>query len=151
MRSDQEKMVNVKPLEQAASKWSSRASSAQEEYAQAVMAADWRSAAASDTAEANYQAGIQAAIARKARAKGVQAISNEEWRQTIQQKGKANFGTGVLAEVSKSKWMKKWKPYGDVLKSLTLDARGARGAPGNYERVKKIGTALHDAKVGAAK
>lgn len=138
-------MPAVKPLAEIASKFVRRASSAGEEYRRGVQrATTWQqnTAAAKD----NYEAGVQAAISNDRFSKGVANVSNQEWQQKAAEKGGANYGAGV--RMAENDYSKGYAPYRAVVEGVTLPPRGPKGSPENYERVRAIGEAQHQAKLG---
>lgn len=92
-----------------------------------------------------YDAGVQEAIARGAYAKGIEA-KKDKWKRKSLAVGTARFGPGVRA--AESDQAAGFAPYREVIAGLTLAPRGPRGAPGNYERVREVGEALHAKRVG---
>jgi hypothetical protein len=84
-------------------------------YTAGVQQADWATPAGSDQAEANYAAAVQNAASKKSRQKGVQAVSNEEWKNNC-----VNKGAGIIGERLRGalgKWERKWGPMYDTVKS----------------------------------
>lgn len=90
------------------------------------------------------QAVIEAA-ARGAYAKGV-AENAEKWKRKALAVGAQRFGPGVRA--AEADQAAGFAPYREIIAGLTLSPRGPRGSPGNYERVREIGEALHRARTG---
>jgi len=66
-----------------------------ERYRQGVESADWQTNAASEQAEQNFAAGVQQAIANKSRQKGIQGVSNQQWREAARVKGANSIGQGI--------------------------------------------------------
>lgn len=90
------------------------------------------------------QAVIEAA-ARDGYAKGV-AENAEKWKRKALAVGTQRFGPGVRA--AEADQAAGFAPYREVIAGLTLSPRGPRGAPGNFERVREVGEALHRKRVG---
>ncbi len=126
-------------------KWKRRTETAGPEYEAGVRdpKKDWGSA--TEAAEKNYEAGVQAAIQKKRFGKGVKKAGTAKWQEGAVQKGVPRFGQGVAA--SGDHYEKGFAPYRDVIERTTLPPRYPKGDPRNFERVKAMGTALHDAKV----
>lgn len=105
-----------------------------EEYAQAAIAA-----------APAWEAGVMEAAARDGYAKGVEQ-NQERWKRKALAVGTARFGPGVRA--AEGDQAAGFAPYREVIAAITLPPRGPRGAPGNYERVREIGEALHAKRTG---
>lgn len=139
-------MAQVKPLGTISDKWNRRASSAGQEYTEGVGSPRRPWAAATKAAEANYEQGVQASIGRKAFGKGVDAAGDAKWRERSETLGGARFASGVAA--SQDEYTKGFSRYHQVLSSLSLPPRGAKGSPANLQRVAAVATALRNAKTG---
>jgi hypothetical protein len=140
---ERDRMVKIKPLEQSAGKWSTRASAASGDYLSGVEAATWKSHVTSEQAKKNYAAALANAPAKWTRKVG--AVSDEDWKAGVRSVGQSRFAQGVSAK--SDRWAKGFAPYHAVIAGTDLGPRGARGDPANYERSKKLGTALHDKAV----
>lgn len=134
-----------KPIPDAASvakKWVSRAGAAQSEYVDKVKQSTWKAEAAAG--EDNYAKAVQDAIAKKKRLAGINKTSDQAWQDAVSKKA-GRFSEGVQgAESSMSEGI------GAVLNDIksampSLDKRGPKGSPGNYNRSAQLGKALHDA------
>jgi len=137
-------MPSVKPLAEIAAKFVRRASSAGDEYKTGVgRVTNWQTNTAA--AEGLYASGVQAAVSANRFAKGVAKVSNEDWKNKAVTKGGANYGTGV--RLSEQDFASGYAPYRQVVESITLPPRGPKGSPENYERVRAIGEAQHNAKM----
>jgi len=136
-------MVETKPVEDVVSKWKARASVSEPDYRKGISRAqDWqgKTSAAADS----YASGTQAAIAEGRFGKGVSKVTTEEWRAKATAKGAPRWAPGVAAAEGDFR-----KGIGAVLATLqgvTLPAKGPAGSPGNYERVRAVGDALHKLK-----
>lgn len=104
---------------------------------------DWAQETAS--AEANYQAGVQAAIQKKSFGKGVRNAGSEKWRSKTVEKGGQRWAPGVQA--AGSDYQAGFAPYAQVIASTTLPARYPKGDPRNIERVRVMSEALRKKKV----
>lgn len=102
---------------------------------------DWEES--TKAAEANYEAGVQEAIGRKAFGKGVGAAGNEAHRKGVETVGRQRYQQGVA--VSGDKYARGFAPYKSKLESLTLAPRGPKGT--NYTRVQEVGDALRKEKI----
>lgn len=92
-----------------------------------------------------WEQAVMEAAARDAYAKGV-AEKAERWKRKSLAVGTQRFGPGVRA--AEADQAAGFAPYREVIAGLTLPPRGPRGAPGNYERVREVGEALHAKRVG---
>jgi len=104
---------------------------------------DW--ATETKAAESAYEDGVRKAMTDKRFGKGVAKAGTDKWKEGAVTKGVARFGPGVA--VAAPKYEEGFKPYRDVIEKTILPKRYAKGDPRNFERVKVMGTALHDAKV----
>lgn len=137
-------MPAIKSLSEIAEKFVRRASGAGEEYRKGVRSAgDWQGPTAA--ASGNYAAGVQAAISDDRFTKGVRDVSNEEWKRKAETKGGANYGVGIRS--SQDDFTKGYGPFREVVAGLTLPPRGPKGSPENYDRVRLVGEAQHNAKL----
>ena len=100
------------------------------------------SAAAADEAR---KAGLAAADARNAFSEGVRAAGDEKWKRRASVLGSQRYGAGVQA--AEPEYRSGFSKYHSVIAGTTLGPRGPRGAPGNYDRSRQMGEALHAAKV----
>lgn len=103
---------------------------------------DWASAALA--AEKSYEAGVTAAITRKAFGKGVTAAGTEKWQAKARTIGAERWGPGVAAGVSA--YETGFAPYRAEIEKTTLPPRFPTGDPRNLERVKAIDFALRKRK-----
>lgn len=139
-------MADIKSLDKIASKWSEVTPQRAGEYQSGVQSPkkSW-SQATGDAAE-NYNAGVSEAISRGAFAKGVSAAGDSAWQKGALEKGVSRWPQGV--RLGKSKYNQGFAPYHAAISSVTLSPRGPKGDPRNYDRVREIGEALHETKVG---
>ena len=77
--------------------------------------------------------------------KGVNRVSTEDWKKMAVEVGANRYAEGVRAKAEK--YAQRIAKVLAILKEIQLPPRGPRGDPRNYERVKAIGQALHQAKV----
>jgi len=138
-------MANIKSIDRATEKWKRQSSVSGPEYKAGIEAprTDW--AAATLAAENNYNAGVQAAIARKAFGKGVQKAGSPKWKDKALSVGVNRWSEGI--STSTDAYAKGFGPFRDVISKLTLPPRGAKGSPGNIQRVAAVANALHEEKL----
>ncbi len=139
--------MDIKPLSGIADKWKTVTPGRAGEYKSGVENPRKSWSQSTQDSEANYEAGVQAAITAKRFGAGVAAAGDETWKKGAVEKGVTRWPQGV--SISGPKYQAGFAPYHSVLSSLTLSPRGAKGDPRNYTRVQEVGEALHAAKVGA--
>lgn len=139
-------MPAVKPLGTISEKWSRKASQASQDYAAGVRSPRRNWAQATMDAADAQAAGVQEAIANGSFEKGVARAGDAKWARGAQGKGTQRFGPGVQA--AKGDYEAGFGPYRAVIEGVSLPPRGARGDPRNYENVRLVGEALHNAKKG---
>ena len=141
-------MVKVKPIDVVVKKWQSRASVASEDYKAGVEnpKQDWATAAKSS--EGTWKAAMSAAMAKGSWGKGIDRAGTEKWRTKALAVGASRYAPGVAAAVDE--YNAKMSKVLNVISGVSLSARGPRGDPKNYDRVKQIGDSLHKAKEAGA-
>ena len=70
-------------------------------YTAGINRADWQGPASSQQAEANYAAGVQAAVAEGRRVAGIRNISNGDWQRLCIQKGSLVIGQRIIDSIDK--------------------------------------------------
>jgi hypothetical protein len=137
-------MANIKSTEAIAEKFSRVTPSRQQDYVDGVESprTDWATATAA--AEANYQTGVQAAIASKKFGKGVKRAGTAKWQLATKTKGPGRWAEGVSNAAAS--YETGFRPYAETIKSLQLPARGPVGSPQNLQRVAAVANALHEKK-----
>jgi len=136
--------------------WKERAANAAQFYGSQVQAASWKTYAASDTAQANWAAGVQAAITKKAYQTQIGKVSEDVWKTDTVAIGVPRYAQGVQAAAPKMEAvMGKLLPaIGNIRNGLP--PRGIAGSQANITRMTNFVTALHQQKgnfkaVGVAK
>jgi len=137
----------IKSALEIAKKWLRVTSARTEDYELGVRnpQKDW----AKETADAEdrYEAGLKAAMLRKAFGKGVKKVGTAKQQSKSILKGIPRFAEGVSgAEDDMREGM---EPVVSVLSALTLPKRYETGDPRNLKRVEAIMVALHKMKTGA--
>lgn len=102
---------------------------------------DW--AGAAEAAKANYDAGVQKAVAEGRFAKGVRAAGTARWQEGAVQKGTQRWGPGV--QLAGNRYQEGYAPIHQAISSLTLPPRRPRMDPGNMQRVAAVAKAAHEA------
>jgi len=131
----------VPNVQRAAAKWARRAASASGEYTEGVTTtqSDW--AALATAAQPTYVAAVQAAAASGMYGKGVTRAGTAKWRKNSVEKGPTRYAQGV--QVAEPDYSAGAGPFLEAIGRVDLPARGVAGSAGNYQRVQKIGEALH--------
>lgn len=96
--------------------------------------------AATKAAEASYEQGVQAAIAKKRFGKGVTAAGADACRAGCITKGVARWPTGVA--VAGPAFEKGFGPFRTALEGVVLTPRRARRDPSNLTRVAQVCQAM---------
>jgi hypothetical protein len=140
-------MANIRNISKVGAKWKGNTSRAGDNYASGVNdpKKDWGKETAAS--EKNYEAGVQAGISRKAFGKGVVKAGTESWKKGAIEKGVTRFPEGV--QKSGDNYEQGFAPYHAVIEALSLPPRGPKGSDANFERVKAVGKALHQKKIGS--
>jgi len=138
-------MVAIKSSQEASAKWARRAGSASGEYEQGVKTPRRSWAGATSAAGAAYEAGVQAAITRKAFQNGVKNAGDAKWQKNAVEKGPARYTQGVA--LAQEDYEKGFQPYRQALSALVLPARKAKGDASNITRVALVAKTLHDVKM----
>ena len=138
--------IKIKSAAAIAKKWAdvtpARANVWQAEVA-ATSDADW--ADPTINAAPIYETGVQAAISAGLYQRGVAARPGK-WKRKALAVGPGRYGPGVRA--AEADQAAGFQPYRETIAALSLTPKGPRGAPGNYDRVRQVGEALHDKRVG---
>jgi len=92
-------------------------------------------------AAANFKAAVQAADIGKRFKGGVKRVGAAKFKRKVMAVGVSRFGPGV--EAAEEDMKAGVDPYLAVIAATEIGARKPRGDPSNYDRVKKIGDALH--------
>ncbi|MBA7633555.1 hypothetical protein ES703_41123 [subsurface metagenome] len=138
--------IKIKSATAIAKKWADVTPARSRQWEDEIRATSTDEYAAPAIAAAPiWEQGVLEAAARGAYAKGI-ADKAEKWKRKSLAVGTARFGPGVRA--AESDQAAGFAPYREIIAGMTLTPRGPRGAPGNYDRVRQIGEALHDARTG---
>lgn len=130
----------VPSVSKVAAKWSRRAQSAGQEYAEGVMSTTRSWAASAAAGEKNYNAGVAAASAAGRFGKGVARAGDSKWKKNATEKGPARYSQGVA--VAEQDYATQVGPFLEAIGRVNLPERGPTGSEGNYGRVSAIGKAL---------
>lgn len=139
-------MVKTKPLDQVVAKWKRKVAGATEDYKDGVMNPknDWATETGK-AAEVHKVATIQA-LNEGRFLKGVNKAGTQKWQDGAINKGIDRWPTGVAA--AEQEYSSGMADNLATINAVILPAKGPKGDPRNYERVKAIGDALHKKKIG---
>lgn len=137
-------MASIRTVDRIAKKWAEVTPQRAGEYAAGVAdpRRDW--ARATQAAEPAYNAGVQAAIQRKAFGKGVAAAGTAKWQRGATEKGAQRFGPGV--QLAQEAYQAGFAPFREAIARVQLPPRFARRDPRNLDRVKAVVDALKAVK-----
>ncbi len=132
--------MNVKDTQTIKEKFVRRTGQAGPDYQAGVQnpAADW--ATATKAAEANFEAGVQAAIAKKRFGAGVTRAGTAKYQEGARVKGVARYPAGVAAGADA--YAAGFEAFANALRSTTLPPRRARRDPQNMTRVNAVVQAM---------
>lgn len=136
----------VPPVSRVAAKWARRAGSAAGEYEDGVRNTTRSWAGAATAGAANYKAGVASAAAEGRFEKGISKAGDAKWKRGATEKGPARFSQGVAA--AEQDYSGGVAPFLELIGRTDLPMRGPVGSAGNYQRVQRLGEALHKARVG---
>lgn len=134
-------MARVQDTAKLTQKFVTRATQAQGDYTDGVKASgnDWQAGASA--AEPNYEAGVQAAIGRKAFSKGVAKAGAGLYVERASTLGAQRYPTGVGA--AGNRWAANSAPYLDAGRQPLRTPRRPRGDPGNAARSAEMSDRFH--------
>lgn len=95
---------------------------------------------ATKAAEGNYEAGVQASIAKKRFGRGVTAAGADKHRKGCEEKGVARWPAGVA--VAGPAFEQGFGPFRSALEGVQLTPRKARRDPSNMNRVNQVVQAM---------
>lgn len=138
-------MAKIKPMGRITETWDRRSAASTPDYEAGVRdpAKDWAEEASG--AEDNYNAGVQAAIARGAFGKGVTNAGTAKWQKNAIEKGTQRWAAGI--RLAKDAYVRGFSPFHAVIQNTTLPPRGPKGDPKNIRRVEVMAAALHEEKL----
>ena len=133
--------MKVPSATDTATKWSEEAPKRATYYEKNTpgAAAEWEADAIA--AAGNYKAAVNAANIDKLFAGGIKRVGAEKFARKVKDVGVSRFGPGISA--AKDDYEKSVAPFLGEIATVDIPGRKPRGDPSNYDRVDKIGTALH--------
>jgi hypothetical protein len=138
-------MAKIRSAEEIAAKYARVTPARATDYAEGVKSPKKSWSAEAKAAKDAWAQGVQEAIASGRFEKGVTKAGDAKWQQKAVEIGTTRWGAGVTA--AKSDYQSGFAPYQAVIASTELPPKGAKGDPRNFDRVVKLGTALHQKKV----
>lgn len=138
----------MKTASSSSTKWAQRAANAGQAYLTGAQDTTKDQATAAIAAKANWKAGIDAAVANDSFAKGLGRSGKAGWLAGVQQKGSANYATGVGTQLARSKYEANSGKYDTARGAASSITRGPKGSAGNLQRVSAVVTALRTVKAG---
>ena len=133
-------MVDTKSLDLSMKKWKEAQGRVPQAYKDGVSAAK-DVIAKGVAAEAHYAEALQATIASGKRAKKLQEVSDDQWRQAAITKGATRIGPGMAA--AEAKMNTGLGKVLSVIQGVTLAPKTADPMANIDNRVKPIAAALH--------
>ena len=139
-------MAEIKNMAAIKEKWQRVTPQRTEDYSKGIASPkrDWANEAVA--AKANWKAGIDAAAAKDLYAKGVTAAGSGKWKAKALALGPGRFAEGVYQ--AGGDYEKGFAPYQAAIAAVDLGPKFPRRDPRNLDRVKRVVTALVEAKVG---
>ena len=139
-------MAEIKSMGAIKEKWTRVTPQRTEDYSKGISnpKRDWEGEALA--AKGNWKAGIDAAAAKDMYAKGISQAGTEKWKKKALALGPGRFAEGVYQ--AGPDYEKGFAPYREAIASVDLGPKFPRRDPRNLDRVKRVVTALIEAKVG---
>lgn len=139
-------MIRIKDTGSIAKKFVSRAGVSGGDYAEGVKAAggDWETN--TKASEQNYATGVQQAVADGRFGRGVSAAGAGKYVEKASTLGAQRYPTGVAA--AEGAYARGVQPHLDMMKSLDLPPRRAKGDPANQQRAAVVAAANRKLKIG---
>lgn len=139
-------MADIKSMAAIREKWNRVTPTRTDDYQIGVKSPkrDW--AAETTASAANYKAGVDAAQAKGMFAKGVANAGTKKWQEKALAKGPGRFAEGV--SLAGPDYEKGFAPFRAAIAAVDLGPKFPRRDPRNLDRVKKVVTALSEAKMG---
>jgi len=137
----------MKTAAEAGEKLVARAGVASEDYLRGVSNPRRSWSTSASAAEANYNAGVTASMAKKLWGKGIVKTGDQGWMDGAKTKGTQRFASGVAA--GQQKYVTGVAPFFSAIGALTLPPRGPRGSENNYQRAILVGKAQNGVRARA--
>lgn len=136
-------MVKIKSAGEISKRYNAAIANVPNAYKEGVLATtDWKNKALEG--QDLYEAQMQNRTVLARRAKGLSAVTDEEWRKAAAEKGSARIGAGMTAGADKR--AKNYEPYRKEIESMVLPARTADPMQNVQNRVGTIAVRLRELK-----
>jgi len=142
-------MPAIKSVAEIANKWARVAPTRSADFEAGVKAPKKNWEAETKAAASRQAEGVAKAITEKRFEKGVAKATQAKWSRKVTTIGVERWPRGI--EVATPDYTSGFAPYRDVIERADIGMRFPAGDPRNYDRVKKMGDALHSAKIAAVK
>jgi len=131
-------MVRVKPVDVARAHLEAAIAMIPGRYREAVRVAVWKEPAIAG--EELWGAAVSAAAAERRRAKGIEKVTDDEWRRAADVKGGARIGPGITEGLPK--YERNWAPYRAAIEAVEIAPKTIDPMANIDARVKPIVAAL---------
>jgi len=131
-------MVRVKTVETARAHLEAAIAVIPARYREAVKVAVWKEPAIAG--EELWGAAVSAAAAERRRAKGIEKVTDDEWRRLADVKGGARIGPGIREGLPK--YERNWAPYRAAIEATEIGPKTIDPLANVDNRVKPIVSAL---------
>jgi len=131
-------MVRVKPLETAKKHFEQAIPAIPERYEDAIRIATWKDPALD--AEDLFADAMSVVITERRRAKGIEKVTDDQWRTKAISKGKPVIGTRIRDALDE--WAREWSPYRSAIEGVVLEPKTVDPMANIDRRVKPIVQAL---------
>jgi len=135
-------MPKVRPVSELAEKWQTVTPGREPYYRKGIEAPKENWAEEALAASPAWKAGVQEAMAKDLFAKGVAKAGIETWKKETLRKGVEQRRWATEVSVAGPKYAAKFAPFAEVINTVALPPRGAKGDPRNIDRVAAIASAL---------
>jgi len=142
-------MPAIRSIRDIVDKWKRVAPTRVADYEAGIRAPKKVWEAEAKAAETRWAEGVAKASTEKRFGKGVTKAGQTKWATKTIAKGPERWPRGV--EVAGPDYEKGFGPMRDTIEKTDIGPRYPAGDPRNYDRVKKMGDALHAAKLAALK
>lgn len=140
-------MAEVKALSRIREKWQRVTPGRTQDYQLGIENPRRSWADQAKGASGTWKAGVDAASNKGMYQKGVEKAGDAKWKGRALAKGPGRFSEGVY--MSAGDYEKGFAPYRAAIESVDLGPKFPRRDPRNLERVRRVVTALTEAKQGA--
>ncbi len=138
-------MAEIKSMASIKDKWGRVTPGRSEDYKIGVNSPrrDWQ--ASTEAGADNWREGTAQAAAKGMFSKGVSKAGTAKWKAKTLAKGPQRFSEGVF--LAGDDYQKGFEPYRNAISGVDLGPRFPRRDPRNIDRVRKVVTALVEAKL----